>query len=49
MISDDPDVKNIAERWGYKVLSVGDLPLPSELVPPPLLAHLEEIEDGTDE
>jgi len=42
IISDDPDVKNIAERWGIKVVSVEDLEIPAELIPPPLLAPLED-------
>ena len=46
IISDDPHVKAIGERWGVKVTSVDDLPIPSELVPPPLLAALED--DDTD-
>jgi hypothetical protein len=41
IISDDPHVKAIGERWGIKVTSVEDLPLPSDLIPPPLLAGLE--------
>ena len=42
IISDDPHVKAIGERWGVKVTSVDDLPIPSELIPPPLLATLED-------
>jgi hypothetical protein len=42
IISDDPHVRAIGERWGIKVTSVDDLPVPSELIPPPLLAALED-------
>jgi hypothetical protein len=42
IISDDPHVQAIGERWKTDVKSVEDLPLPPELVPPPLLAPLEE-------
>jgi hypothetical protein len=47
IISDDGDVAAIGERWGIKVTSIEDLPLPAELVPPPLLAPLEEEEPAT--
>jgi predicted nucleic acid-binding protein len=40
IISDDGDVRAIGERWGIKVSSIKDLPLPSALIPPPLLEHL---------
>jgi predicted nucleic acid-binding protein len=42
IISDDPHVKALGERWGIKVTSVDDLPIPEELVPPPLWAALED-------
>ena len=42
IISDDPDVKTIGERWGVKVISIEDLEIPPELIPPPLLAPLED-------
>ncbi|MEO8126586.1 MAG: hypothetical protein ABI822_05795 [Bryobacteraceae bacterium] len=41
IISDDPDVKTIGERWGIKVSSVEDLEIPAHLIPPPLLRALE--------
>jgi len=47
IISDDPDVKNIGERWGIGVTSVEDLEIPAELVLPPLLAALEEADHET--
>lgn len=51
IISDDADVAAIGERWGVQVRSIEDLPVPPELIPPPLLAHLgqedeEEISDS---
>jgi len=55
IISDDPDVKAVGERWGVRVTSVEDLPVPSELIPPPSLASLagdnldEGIGDAADE
>ena len=42
IISDDAAVASIGERWGVKVTSIEDLPLPPELIPPPLLAPLED-------
>ncbi len=42
IISDDPHVHAIGERWGIKVTSVADLPMPPELVPPPLFADIED-------
>lgn len=42
IVSEDPHVKAIGERWGIKVTSVDDLPIPKELIPPPLLATLED-------
>ncbi len=47
IISDDGDVAAIGERWGVQVRSVEDLPLPAELIPPPLFAQLED-EGGPD-
>jgi hypothetical protein len=44
IISDDPDIKAIGERWGIKVISVEDLEIPAHLIPPPLLAPLHEEE-----
>lgn len=44
IISDDPDVTAIGERWGVPVRSIEDLPIPKDLVPPPLLAGLEDDE-----
>ncbi|MCL4841629.1 MAG: hypothetical protein KJZ79_07310 [Bryobacteraceae bacterium] len=42
LISDDPHVLAIGSRWGLLVKSVDDLPVPEDLIPPPLLAPLEE-------
>jgi hypothetical protein len=42
IISDDGDVAAIGERWGIRVRSVEDQPIPAELVPPPLLAPLDD-------
>jgi hypothetical protein len=42
LISDDPHVIAVGSRWGLSVKSVDDLPIPDALVPPPLLAPLEE-------
>lgn len=47
LISDDGDVFAICERWHLSVASVQDLPLPPDLVPPPLLAGLEEDDPET--
>ena len=47
VISDDGDIIAIGERWGLQVSSVEDLPIPAELIPPPLLAALEDDEDET--
>lgn len=44
IISDDGDVAAIGNRWGIQVRSVEELPLPAELIPPPLLAHLDDEE-----
>lgn len=46
IISDDPDVKAIGERWGIKVISVEDLEIPAHLIPPPLLAPLDDEEEA---
>jgi len=45
VVSDDGDVAAICERWGVPVSSVSDLPLPPELIPPPLLAGIEEADE----
>jgi hypothetical protein len=45
LISDDPHVKTIGERWGLKVTSIEDLPIPSEFVPPPLFEALGDAEE----
>jgi hypothetical protein len=42
IISDDPDIAAIGDRWGFKVSSIEDLPIPDRLIPPPLFAALEE-------
>lgn len=42
IISDDADVAAIGERWGVPVRSVEDLPLPAELIAPPLFAELDD-------
>ena len=42
LISDDGDVAAIGERWGMPVRSVATLPLPPELIPPPLFEHLAD-------
>jgi hypothetical protein len=46
IISDDRDVWAICERWNFPAHSVESLPLPPALIPPPLLASLEE--DGAE-
>lgn len=45
ILSDDPHVRALGVRWKLSVKSVEDLPLPPELIPPPLLAPLEEDEE----
>jgi hypothetical protein len=45
IISDDGDIAAIGERWNVLVKSIEDLPIPSDLIPPPLLANLEEKDD----
>jgi predicted nucleic acid-binding protein len=42
VISDDGDIAAIGERWGVKVQGIDELPLPAELIPPPLLRKLED-------
>ncbi len=37
ILSDDGDIRAIGTRWGLRVVSVEDLPIPPECVPPPLL------------
>jgi hypothetical protein len=49
IISDDPHIKAVGERWGIKVTSVDDLPIPAEFIPPPLLAALEKATDEKEE
>jgi hypothetical protein len=44
IISDDADVAALGARWGFTVTSIEDLPVPSELIPPPLLRAMEEEE-----
>jgi len=45
IISDDSGVIAVGDRWGVTVRSVEELPLPAELIPPPLLAGLEQEEE----
>jgi hypothetical protein len=50
IISDDGDIAAIGDRWNFPVRSVEQLPMPPELIPPPLLAAIEgdgEEEPGT--
>ena len=42
IISNDPDLIALGKRWNFPVLGIEDLPLPAELIPPPLLAQLHE-------
>jgi hypothetical protein len=42
---DDPDVKSLGDRWGMDVKRVKDLPIPSHMIPPPLLAAAIEAEE----
>ncbi|MBY0372566.1 MAG: hypothetical protein K2Q23_01145 [Bryobacteraceae bacterium] len=42
LVSDDAEVAAIGDRWGLPVVSVASLPLPPELIPPPLFAGLDE-------
>ena len=46
IISDDGDVAAVCERWGFPFRSIESLPIPEDLIPPPLLAHLEEDESA---
>ncbi len=45
LISNDPHLVSLGERWGFPVTDVGDLPLPQALIPPPLLAQLEQADE----
>lgn len=42
IISDDADVAAIGERWGIRVRSIEDLPIPNDLIPPPLIAAMQD-------
>ena len=42
ILSNDPDVSAIGKRWGIDVIGVQDLPIPPELIPPPLIAAMEQ-------
>lgn len=42
LISNDAHLIALGKRWDFKVSGIEDLPLPAELVPPPLLAQLED-------
>jgi hypothetical protein len=42
IISEDGDIAAIGERWNIPVTSIEELPVPDELIPPPLLANLED-------
>lgn len=46
IISDDPHILSIGKRWGIKVTSIEDLPIPNEFMPPPLFAALEQATEG---
>lgn len=46
IISDDGDIAAIGERCNFPVKSIGDLPIPEHLIPPPLLAKLEEEDEN---
>jgi hypothetical protein len=48
IISDDGDIAAIGERWNFPVKSIEDLPIPEHLIPPPLLAKLEDEDDNED-
>jgi predicted nucleic acid-binding protein len=45
IISDDPDVKSLGDRWGIEVIRVADLPIPAALIPPPLIAQAIEADE----
>ncbi len=49
IISDDDHVAAIGERWGIVVKSIEDLPIPAELIPPPLFKKLEEEDEAAQE
>lgn len=50
IISNDPDLIALGKRWNFSVKGIEDLPLPADLIPPPLLAPLHDGEDeGTDD
>lgn len=42
ILSEDADLAALGERWGFPVTSIEELPIPAELVPPPLLADLPD-------
>jgi hypothetical protein len=42
IISNDPHLKALGDRWGYPVIGIEELPLPESLIAPPLLAPLQE-------
>jgi hypothetical protein len=42
LISNDPHLIALGKQWGFPVLGIEELPLPAELIPPPLLAPLHE-------
>jgi hypothetical protein len=48
IISDDPDVKSLGDRWGITVKRTGELPIPANLIPPPLLAAAIEAEEAAE-
>ena len=45
IISDDSGVRSVGERWGIRVTSVADLPVPDEFKPPPIF-ELAGYQDG---
>jgi predicted nucleic acid-binding protein len=47
ILSNDPDVKAIGARWGIDVIGIEDLPIPEELIPPPLIAAMEQDDEET--
>ena len=42
LISNDPHLVSLGERWDFPVRGVHDLPLPPSLIIPPILVPLEE-------
>jgi hypothetical protein len=42
ILSNDPDIAAIGKRWGIDVIGLQDLPIPPELIPPPLIAAMQE-------